>query len=315
MDLHVPYLGLPDHVRLASDKVELLLSTAYGPRIIRYAPLGGQNLLAELPPGAGQETPFGEPWHPYGGHRLWHAPEHPARTYWPDNRPVECSCEDDTVTLLQPTEGHTQLQKSMRVTLGARGSEVTVVHRIENRGSFAVELALWALTVMAPGGTGVFPHAPFRPFPEQLTPARPLVLWPYTRLHDPRWIWGDRFFQLRQDPERPEPQKIGFYNGEGWIAYRRGDVLFLKRYACLPGAHSDFGSNTETFTNSAILELETLSPLVQIAPGAWAEHVERWSLFTGVDFGEGEAGLGAAIDRALSLTSPVEGHTQAGTKP
>jgi hypothetical protein len=305
MDLDVPYLGFPNHTRLASDTVELLLSTAYGPRIIRYAPLGGDNLLAELPPGAGQPTPFGEPWHAYGGHRLWHAPEHPTRTYWPDNRPVERSIDGDSVHLVQPVEENTRLEKSMRVTLARRGSEVTIVHRIENKGAFEVELALWALTVMAPGGTGIFPNAPFRPFPEQLTPARPLVLWPYTRLGDPRWTWGDRFFLLRQDASRPDPQKIGFFGEEGWMAYRLGDALFVKRHACLPGPHADFGCNVETFTNDTILELETLSPLVRIAPGGHAEHVERWYLFAKVEFGEGEAGLEAAINAALGLTTPV----------
>ncbi|MDI1475907.1 hypothetical protein [Polyangium sp. y55x31] len=305
MNLHVPYLGFPNHVRLASDTVELLLSTDYGPRIIRYAPLGGDNILAEMPPGAGQPTPFGEPWHPYGGHRLWHAPEHPERTYWPDNRPLASSMDGDTVTVVQPMEENTRLQKSMRVRLGPRGSEVRIVHRIENQGAFDVELALWALTVMAAGGTGIFPQSPFRPFPEQLTPARPLVLWPYTRLHDPRWTFGDHLFLLRQDPQRSDPQKIGFYNEEGWIAYRRRDVLFVKRYAHLPGPHADFGCNTETFTNADMLELETLSPLVRIAPGGWAEHEERWYLFTGIDFGEGMEGMEAALNRAIALTNPV----------
>lgn len=305
MDLQVPYLGFPNHVRLASDTVELLLSTDYGPRIIRYAPLGGDNILAEMPPGEGQPTPFGEPWFPYGGHRLWHAPEHPERTYWPDNRPLESSIDGDTVTVVQPIEEHTWLQKSMRVRLSPRGSEVRVVHRIQNRGAFEVELALWALTMMAAGGTGIFPQAPFRPFPEELTPARPLVLWPYTRLHDPRWTFGDRLFLLRQDPDRSDPQKIGFHNEEGWIAYRRRDVLFVKRYAHLPGPHVDFGCNTETFTNEAMLELETLSPLVRIAPGGWAEHEERWYLFSGIDFGEGMEGMEAALGRALALTNPI----------
>ncbi|HSN97684.1 MAG TPA: hypothetical protein VLS89_05275, partial [Candidatus Nanopelagicales bacterium] len=77
---------------------------------------------------------------------------------------------------------------------------------------------------------------------------------------------------------------------------------FLKTYAPMPGPHADFGCNTETFTNHEILELETLSPLLRIAPGASAEHVERWHLFTGVDFGEGEEGVMAAVDRALGLT-------------
>lgn len=296
----VVHLGRPGHLRLVSPKLELLLATSYGPRIIRCAPPGRENLFAELPPVAGKPTPFGDPWHAYGGHRLWHAPEDPARTYWPDNRPVAFAERDGAVLLVQGIEQHTLLRKSMEVTLDPDRAKVTVVHRIENCGAFAVELALWALTVMAPGGVGLFPVVPFKPFPEQLLPARPLVLWSYTRLSDPRWTWGDRLFQLRQDPSREDPQKIGFYNGEGWLAYRRADALFLKRFEPAPGPHVDHGCNTETFTNHEMLELETLSPLVRIEPGASARHIERWYVDTGVDFGEGEAGAWAAVQRALA---------------
>ncbi len=51
-----------------------------------------------------------------------------------------------------------------------------------------------------------------------------------------------------------------------------------------------------------MLEVETLSPLVSIAPGAAAEHTERWSLFDGVDAGESEASLVACIEGALAET-------------
>jgi hypothetical protein len=296
----IAYLGRPNHLRLANRKLELLLSTEYGPRIIRCAPIGGENLFAELPPGDGYATPFGEPWHAYGGHRLWHAPEDPVRTYWPDNKPVAFSARDGKVLLVQGIESHTLLRKSMEITLDPDEAKVTVVHRIENDGAFPVQLALWALTMMAPGGAGIYPNAPFKPFPEDLLPVRPLVLWSYTRLADPRWTWGDRLFQLRQDPARKDPQKVGFYNAEGWLAYRRGDVLFIKEIdpAPMSRAHVDEGSNCETFTNHEMLELETLSPFVRIAPGTAAEHVERWRVATGVDWGEGEAGLWDAIQRA-----------------
>jgi hypothetical protein len=294
----IAYLGRPNHLRLANRKIELLLSTEYGPRIIRCAPLGGENLFAELPPGAGNPTPFGEPWHAYGGHRLWHAPEDPVRTYWPDNRPVAFSERNGTVTLVQGLEANTMLRKSIEVTLDPEEARVTVVHRIANEGAFAVELALWALTMMAPGGVGIYPNEPFKPFPEQLTPSRPLVLWPYTRLADPRWTWGDRLFSLRQDSARPDPQKIGFHASDGWLAYRRGDVLFLKEFEPTPGPHVDYGCNAETFTNHEMLELETLSPLRRIAPGHSIEHVERWRVASGVDFGSGEEGLWSAIRAA-----------------
>jgi hypothetical protein len=305
MERNVPYLGYSNHIRLANDRVELLLSTDYGPRIIRYAALGGENVFAEiLPSEQAKETPFGDAWHIYGGHRLWHAPEDPVRTYWPDNRPVEVSVRDGTVTLTQAIEGNTLLQKSIDVTLAASGSEVTLVHRIANRGAFEVGLSAWALTVMAPGGRAVFPNAPFIPFPDALLPARPLVLWSYTRLGDPRWIWGERFFQLRQDPGAASPQKIGFLNEAGWMAYLRARSLFVKRFAFVPGSYPDFGCNTETFTNGAMLELETLSPIVGVAPGAAIEHEERWSLIEDADPGEGEDELAALLDRALARARP-----------
>ena len=36
--------------------------------------------------------------------------------------------------------------------------------------------------------------------------------------------------------------------------------------------------NLELFTNTAILEMESLAPLVPLAPGQSREHVEHWVL-------------------------------------
>lgn len=291
----VSYMGFPGHVRLANERAELLVSTDYGPRIIRYALAGGENVFGEIPPSEqARSTPFGDDWHIYGGHRLWHAPEDPVRTYWPDNRPVKVERQGASVAVTQAVEGNTGLEKSMHVTLDPTSAAVTVVHRITNRGAFDVELAVWALTVMAKGGLGIFPNAPFVPFPEGLLPARPIVLWPYTKLNDPRWTFGDRCFRLRQDPSRPDPQKIGLHNGEGWIAYAWRGLVFLKTYCPASGPHADFGCNTETFTDDRILELETLSPLVRIPPGGAAEHTERWSLFR-AEIGDDEASIADAL--------------------
>lgn len=304
----VSYLGIPNHIRLANERAELLLSTDYGPRIIRYALADGDNVLGEIPPAEqAKPTPFGDEWHLYGGHRLWHAPEHPVRTYWPDNQPVKHETHGRTVTLTQPVEPNTHLEKQMEVTLDPVSSRVTIVHRISNRGAFAVELAVWALTVMAKGGRGIYPNAPFAPHPEGLLPARPLVLWPYTRLHDARWSFGDRYFQLRHDPSRAEAQKIGFYNGEGWVAYAYRGLVFVKTYHPAPGLHADLGCNTETFTNDAILELETLGPLVQIPPDGAAEHTERWSLFQ-AEVGDDEAAIADVLSPLVEQARRADRH-------
>jgi hypothetical protein len=112
---------------------------------------------------------------------------------------------------------------------------------------------------------------------------------------DPRWTWGDRFVLLRHDPARASAQKIGFYDDVGWMAYARGSDLFVKLHAPKPGAHADFGCNVETFTNEAILELETLGPVARVAPGASVEHREWWMLFGEVDLGDTEDSMERAL--------------------
>lgn len=300
----VSYLGREDNVRLANAEVELVMPSAYGPRVMRYARLGGRNVFGEISPAQqGNQTPFGELWHIYGGHRLWYAPEGDPRSYYPDNQPVRVEAEGARVRLIQTVESHSRLEKVIEVRLADRGSEVTVEHRLTNHGSFEVELAPWSLSVMAQGGLGIFPQSPYAPHPQVLAPARPLVLWPFTRMNDPRWTWGDRLFFLRQDPARPEPQKVGFYNDRGFMAYALPEVTFLKKHQPLPGAHADFGCNAETFTNDAILELETLGPLTRLAPGATAVHYEQWFLFDALDLAAGEPAISSHLEQLLAHTN------------
>ncbi len=285
------YLGSEDNLRLANGEVELMLPTGYGPRVMRYAPIGGENVFGEVSPAQqGQPTPFGDTWHIRGGHRLWTAPEDAVGSYHPDNTPVVAEViaaqVGDTshvrVVLMQPPESHTGLEKAMEITLSARGSQVSVLHRLTHRGQTPIELAPWALSVMARGGTAIFPHPPFVPHPEALAPANPLVLWPFTRMNDTRWRWGDRYFFLRQNPALAAAQKVGFYNPLGWMAYQLDHTLFVKRHTPLPGPHADQGCNAETFTNDAFLELETLGPIRRLAPGEVVTHREDWFLFPGV---------------------------------
>jgi hypothetical protein len=285
----VSYLGRDDNVRLANDEVELVMPSAYGPRVMRYAARGGRNVLGEIAPETvAKDTPFGDRWHIHGGHRLWYAPETDPGSYFPDNRPVQVEIEGARVRLTQAVESHSGLEKSIALRLADSGSGVTLEHTLRNRGDSAVELAPWALTVMAQGGTALFPQPVFAPHPQALAPARPLVVWSFTRMTDPRWTWGDHLLCLRQDPTLETPQKVGMYDARGFMAYALGGSVFLKRHEPLPGTHADFGCNVETFSNELFLELETLGPLVRLAPGASVVHRERWNLFEGVRFGDDE---------------------------
>jgi hypothetical protein len=285
-------------MRLANREVEVIVATDFGPRILSYALRGGRNVLGRVEPSMqARPTPFGEPWHIYGGHRLWHAPEDPVRSYVPDNDPIRATFGAGVLTLAQPAEKTTSLVKQLRIRLGA-GSDVIVEHRIVNAGEQPVDLAVWALTVMATGGRAYVPNPPFAPHPEALLPARRIVTWPYTQLDDPRLRFGRKLVSIAQDPHASSPQKLGFWDARcGWAAYACDDTLFVKRFAVADASrtYADLGCNLEVFTDHAILELETLSPIERVAPSMAIEHTETWSLFGGVVVPEGDEDAHATL--------------------
>lgn len=303
----VAFGGGAHGIRIANDAVELIAATDYGPRVLLYAPRGGENVFGFLSPEEqSKPTSFGQPWHIYGGHRLWHAPEHEVLSYVPDNDPVEARLEGTTLVLRRATEEPTSLGKELRLTLDERGSRVVVEHRIENRGRTPTSLAVWALSLMAQGGAAIVPNAPFVPFPDALLPSSRLVLWPYTSLGDPRFRFGRRHLRLSQDPRATAAQKAGFYDAHnGWAAYACGDRVFLKRYAPAKPQqeHVDLGCNVEVFTDARILELETLGPRVELAPGEHARHVEHWYLFAGVELPDDD-------DAAEQVLTPLLARTE-----
>jgi hypothetical protein len=153
------------------------------------------------------------------------------------------------------------------------------------------------LTVVAPGGSAILPLPPRHPWDENhFLPTSQLTLWPYTDLTDPRWTLGERFILLRHDPRRSAFQKIGVRVSEGWIAYARGGELFVKTFIVDAQApYPDLDTPLEVFANAEVLEMETLGPLVTLAPGAAVEHVEDWHLFRNVAVPHNDAEVAAHV--------------------
>lgn len=299
---NVEYLGLPDCYKLTNGAVELIVTTKVGPRIVRYAFCGEDNILGEVPD-AVVLTELGE-WRPFGGHRLWTAPEVNPRSYAPDSHAVTFELEgSNLIRLKAQTETATGIQKEMTVALDMEGSGVSVHHKITNRNLWAIEAAPWALTIMKSGGEAIFPQEPYRAWSEYLLPARPLVLWHYTDLSDPRWTFSKKYIRLRSDEKLIEPQKLGLLNKQGWAAYLSQQTLFVKRAPFIAGAtYPDYGCNFETYTAGAFIEVESLAPLQRLEPGASAEHLERWFLFQDINIGTTEESLDKALTSTLAQT-------------
>lgn len=275
-----PYGGWPNCYWLTNGRLELVVTTDVGPRIIRFGFVGEANVLREYPKLLGRSG--GAEWLIYGGHRLWEAPEDPARTYQPDNAPVVAAQQGQTLAVTQAADQVTQTEKSIELRFGSAG-QVVVTHRLTNRSHAPVQLAPWAITVMDEGGVAIVPLPPRGVHPESLSASSILTLWPYTDLSDSRWTWGQRYILLRQTPSATLPQKIGASTPDRWVGYANGGRLLVKTFRREAGAcYPDMGANVEVFTNGTMLEVETLGPLEHMAPGEAAEHTEEWFLFRDV---------------------------------
>lgn len=296
----VSYFDNISSYRLSNETVEVVVTTGIGPRIVRYGFLDEDNILGEIPD-VSIHTELGE-WKPWGGHRLWTAPEANPRSYVPDNEPIEFEIiEEHTIRLRQVVEPQTGIEKEMVVTLERKGAGVRIQHKITNRSLWAIEVAPWAITTMQGGGTAILPQEPYRSWDEYLLPSRPLVLWHYTDLSDPRWKIGKKYIRLRTDEAMSAPQKIGIANKQNWAAYHLNHSLFIKRAMYVEGAtYPDYGSSTEVYTAGSNIEVETLAPLTKLEPGASATHIEHWHLFKDVEIGDDETTLDKAITPLLA---------------
>ena len=277
----IEYKGWKDCLLLDNGEIELVVSVGLGPRVLSFKRKDGANFFKNFDDQMANISR--DTWQSYGGHRLWHAPEVWTRTYYPDVQPVKYEWDGSRLTLNCETETVSRLQKQIVIDFPASGSLVKVTHRIYNRGPWAAKFATWALSVMAPGGTVIVPQEPFVPHGpgegQSFAAGRPIVLWQFTNMADPRFVWGKRFIRMSQDDAYPTKQKFGAMVKPGWAAYDFGSELFIKRFAFFPGAnYPDYGCNAEFYTEPGMLEIESLGPEVPVEPGDFAEHIETWQI-------------------------------------
>ena len=273
-----PFGGWNRNLSFSNEQAEMIVTLDVGPRIISYRMPGKNNIFKNYEEQLGGSEE-GE-WMIRGGHRLWLAPEDLAITYALDNVPIIHKEEvDGFVVFTSKQETPVQISKELGVRMDEVTSRVEIRHTAKNEGAEPIQIASWGLSVMQPGGLAILPQPPMGNHPTDLLPNRNLILWPYTDMTDPRLHFGQKFITLQQSVEFP-PTKFGLAHRSGWAAYLWEDSLFIKSFGYEEGAnYPDFGCNFETFTNKDMLEMETLSPLVDLVPGAAVTHNEIWNLF------------------------------------
>jgi hypothetical protein len=276
--LRIDEVSVRGHACLALDAggPRVAVTTDVGPRVLSVTlPDGtGEGLLASLP-GLTIDTPGQPPFRMHGGHRLWAAPEVPATTYLPDDQPPAVTRESESVSFSELQV--TGLRKTLRVAPAA--DSVAVDHILTNEGTAPIRVAPWAITMLTPGGEAWLPRwlGPLDAGGFQANGS--LVLWPYTRLTDARLVVGDPVIRVLAIAGSEGRVKIGLQGRPGWAAYRRGDAVLVKRATWLDGeAYPDMDASVQCYSSGDFIEVETLGPLVTLAPGQSTIHRETWTL-------------------------------------
>ena len=270
---------------LSNGVVEACVTLDVGPRIIRFGYVNGQNLMQDDRKALGGRTDEafenyfgkGKKWENLGGHRIWLSPESYPETYAPDLDPVEYEVNGNAVTFRPAPEIENGVQKELILSLTEESTLLSVTMRVKVIGDKPKRFSIWGLTVCARGGTEIIP---MNTDDTGLLSNRTIEVWPYTNLADPRVKWFNKYVTLKQDPQGPGPFKLGFDLKKESVYYLLNGEVFQKSWPTYhPDAvYPDHNCSFETYTNPSFVEIESLSPLCDVAPGGASQLTELWTL-------------------------------------
>lgn len=242
------------------------LATEFGPRIVGLSHEGGPQIFAVLDDDVAIDHPGGT-YRFHGGHRLWAAPENAGTTYATDDHPCQVRRADGAVVVSGPVDA---AGLTKEISIRSRGSALEVSHRISRQAGHG-SLAAWAITQLPLGGIALLAVAGEETSP---LPNRQLVLWPYTRITDPRLTIEEHVIVV--EAEGDAPLKIGTGPGTvGRLGYLRSNQLFLKECIAASGdTIPDLGAARQVYVGQGFCELETMGGLSD----AEATITENWSV-------------------------------------
>ncbi len=135
-------------LKLANGQVEVLAAIDYGPRIVSFKKINGENLFFEDVEGMIHNNSLeienvygaGKFWKGKGGHRFWIAPEKMPFTYYPDDSPVNYEIEGNILRLLQAPQIENGIQLTIELMMEEEKSEIKITHIVKNISNATIEL-------------------------------------------------------------------------------------------------------------------------------------------------------------------------------
>lgn len=287
---------------MSNELVRLAVVPGIGGRVMEYS-LGGHNLIYINPRELGRTYVPSEdsPWHNFGGYKVWPAPQGEWLTEgggWPPPPNIDLGSYSCEISADSPDSSAVSLESSVetlarwkcrglrferRITIYRGSTRVKVEQTIVNEGDRTVRWSVWDVTQVVGSHPGEADYANF---------------WVYFPIKVDSKFGGKGYYVMSGEEDDPQWKdnivegvsavqylhhggKIGADSDGGWICYvdEKHGYAYAKKFRYFPGEiYPDSGASVEVFTSSGLpyLEVEVLSPLVDLGPGESYTFVEDW---------------------------------------
>lgn len=273
------YHGWSNSIRLSNGSVEMVIVPAIG-RIMRFAPVGGANVLWVNPGLLGRSGPpsvTGE-WLNFGGDKLWPAPQD--RWGWPpdpelDGSPWQASVRSDGAVVMESARSsRSGIRFRRTISVHPTRPEARVLNELRNEGNRPVAWSVWQITQVddpewasMARSTDSSYESGCRLFPESPPPDGSVTVTSSDiRAHRHK----TQAYKIGADPRRT----ILRSQHAGWTFTAVGPDR-------AKGDYPDGGCNVEIYSNPdplPYMELEALGPVLTVAPKRSVSLRTVWSL-------------------------------------
>ncbi len=266
-------------VTLSNPSLKATVNPSVG-RLVRFTPANHANLLylsrqsLDANVLANDVDPGGS-WD-WGGDKVWNSlqadwkDKYPQGKRWPPPDTVDGfkwfidGRDERSVTIRSPRLGDVNAVVRRRFTLDEKAPAMTVVNTIRRFAASDIPVHVWSVSQVDPPAFTLIDRAAGEPVELMGEPAAAMTL-----------LDGGSAIQLTN---APDGSKLGVMGR--WIAAVYDDLILVQSAPLHPDAFYGEQSSVELFTGKRYVELETLSPLVDLQAGESLTHVVTWRVLS-----------------------------------
>lgn len=257
----IPYAGWKNCIHITNTVFEAVITADVGPRIVRYAKVGGPNMLwlNEFTAGETEET---KTWRAYGGHSF-DALVNGEAFLPPENAPVGYTLGADKVEF--DTVDYGGLAKKLSVRMCRRGG-LEIKETLMNTGDEPLLVAACGNTLLRSGGKAVAPLHKGE--------------MPVAGADRPELTRGEELAFLMQDPVIGDTFEVAMGLQELWCGYFEQGSLFIMTSPKMENEAYHAGISLCFGGDRRRMRMTSFSPERLLKPGEELCHTEVWNLFT-----------------------------------